>query len=71
MLWIKAFLFLLMGENYIGNDETGRKCHTKRMNFEKSMSLSGLDSLLENRYSNFAKQGTGREVVLYAKKIFN
>jgi hypothetical protein len=61
-------LFLLMGDNYIGNDETGRKCHTKRMNFEKSMSLSGSDSLLENLYSNFAKQGIGREVVLYAKK---
>ncbi len=64
-------LFLLMGDNYIGNDEIGRKCHAKRMNFEKSMSLSGSDSLLENLYSDFAKQGIGREVVLYAKKILN
>ncbi len=60
-----------MGDNYIGNDETGRKCHTQRMNFEKSMSSSGSDSLLENLYSDFAKQGIVREVVLYAKKIFN
>ena len=62
-------LFLLMGDNYIENEETGRKCHTKRMNFEKSMSLSGPDSLLGNLYSDFAKQGIGREVVLFARKI--
>jgi hypothetical protein len=61
-------MFLLMGDNYVENEETGRKCHTKRMNFEKSMNLSGEDSLLENLYSDFAKQGIGREVVLFVKK---
>jgi len=64
-------LFLLMGDNYIGNDEIGRKCHTKRMNFEKSMRLNGASDLLERLYSDFAKQGIGREVVLYAKKVKN
>jgi SAM-dependent methyltransferase len=64
-------IFLLMGDNYVENDETGRTCHRKRMNFEKSMNFNGDDSLLENLYSDFAKQGIGREVVLYAKKILN
>lgn len=27
-------LFLLMGDNYIGNDDVGSKCHQKRMKFE-------------------------------------
>ena len=62
-------LFLLMGDNYISDDKVGRECHTRRMNFEKSMRLSGNNDLLERLYSNFAKQGIGREVVLYAKKI--
>lgn len=62
-------LFLLMGDNYIGNDEVGRKCHTKRMNFEKSMRLNGAGDLLEELYSDFAKKGIGREVVIYAKKL--
>jgi len=30
-------LFLLMGEDYIGNDEVGSKCHQKRMQFELSL----------------------------------
>ena len=61
-------MFLLMGENYLNNDEVGRKCHKKRMNFEKAMRLNEDESLLERLYSDFAKQGIGREIVLYAKK---
>jgi SAM-dependent methyltransferase len=62
-------MFLLMGDNYIGNDELGRACHTKRMNFEKAMNRSGSDKLLTKIYSTFAAQGIGREVVLVARKI--
>lgn len=61
-------MFLLMGDNYIGNDELGRVCHTKRMNFEKAMNQSGLGNVLADLYSAFASQGVGREVVVYAKK---
>ncbi|MBT9614050.1 MAG: class I SAM-dependent methyltransferase [Burkholderiales bacterium] len=61
-------MFLLMGDNYIGNDELGRACHTKRMNFEKAMNQSGLGNVLTDLYSAFASQGMGREVVLYMKK---
>ncbi len=61
-------LFLLMGDNYIGNDELGRSCHTKRMTFEKAMNKGGAGNLLAGLYSTFANQGIGREIVLFGKK---
>ena len=62
-------LFLLMGENYVGNDELGRACHKKRMNFEKALLHDGKGEVLTTLYSSLATQGIGREVVLYARKI--
>jgi SAM-dependent methyltransferase len=61
-------MFLLMGDNYIGNDEVGRACHTKRMNFEKVMKDSGSSKLQSDLYSTFACYGIGREVVIFARK---
>ena len=62
-------IFLLMGDIYIGSDEVGRACHTKRMNFEKAMTLSGVGNVLGELYSKFASQGIGREVVMFARKL--
>lgn len=62
-------MFLLMGDNYIGNDEQGRVCHTKRMNFEKNLLGSNNSNFLKDLYSTFSKYGIGREIVLYAKKM--
>lgn len=64
-------IFLLMGDNYIGNDEVGRACHTKRIKFEKAMNLSGASNVLADLYSEFARQGIGREAVMIARKIAN
>lgn len=61
-------VFLLMGDNYIGNDDLGRACHTKRMNFEKAMNQSGSGNVLESLYSALARQGIGREIVMFARK---
>ena len=61
-------IFLLMGDNYIGNDEIGRACHKKRMKFETAMMLGGQGDTLAGLYSAFADQGIGREVVIYAEK---
>lgn len=61
-------MFLLMGDNYIGNDELGRACHKQRMNLEKAMHKGGQGNLLTDLYSAFASQGVGREVVIYGKK---
>ncbi len=60
-------MFLLMGDNYIGNDAQGRNCHSKRMNFEKILIKSENDSLLTNLYKSFSDQGIGREIVMFAR----
>jgi len=60
-------LFLLMGDNYIGNDEVGRVCHAKRMNFEKTMLRSGGNNILSKMYCAFADLNLGREVVVFAR----
>lgn len=60
-------MFLLMGENYIGNDKVGRECHTRRMNFEKALIAAGQGDTLNQMFATLAQQGLGREVVLFAK----
>lgn len=62
-------LFLLMGDNYVGNDQLGRSCHKRRMNFEKALIKDGQGDLLSGMYVAFAEQGIGREVVLFAKVV--
>ncbi len=61
-------MFLLMGENYIGNDALGRQCHRKRMKFETSLVNAGLNELKRKLYKVLIEHGMGREVVVYARK---
>ena len=61
-------LFLLMGENYVGDDKVGRECHKRRMNFELNMKRSGLSGLKHSIYKSFGEHGIGREIVLLAKR---
>lgn len=61
-------MFLLMGDNYIGNDEKGRNCHAKRMALEKHLNEAGLTRLKRQLYESLSKQGLGREVMMVAKK---
>ncbi len=56
-------LFLLMGEDYIVNDQIGSKCHQKRMKFEQSIP----DELRRHIYISLAKLGIGRSCIVYAK----
>lgn len=61
-------MFLLMGDNYIGNDFLGRECHEKRRRFEDALLRGGQDQLLYDLYAAFAKHGVGRDLVFYARK---
>lgn len=61
-------LFLLMGDNYVGNDELGRACHVKRMTFEKNLATAGLNSVKRELYQALAATGLGREIVLIGRK---
>jgi 2-polyprenyl-3-methyl-5-hydroxy-6-metoxy-1,4-benzoquinol methylase len=56
-------LFLLMGENYIGNPDLGKACHQKRIRFELSLSPAFRRTL----YQALSSLGIGRDLLLFAK----
>jgi len=62
-------VFLLMGDNYVGNDSLGRICHGRRKKMELSLKLGGLDVLKRVLYTTLAEHGIGREIVMLAKKV--
>ena len=61
-------MFLLMGDNYVGNDETGRLCHSKRKSLEMNLASAGLTHVKRQLYQKFADIGIGREIIVYARK---
>jgi 2-polyprenyl-3-methyl-5-hydroxy-6-metoxy-1,4-benzoquinol methylase len=61
-------MFLLFGENYIGNAALGRAAHEKRMNFETALKNSGRQQLLLDMYRTFGALGIGRILTVYAVK---
>lgn len=61
-------LFLLMGDNYIGNNQIGRAMHAKRKQLEVNMLKAGCSALWEKVYASLAELKVGREVVLYARR---
>jgi 2-polyprenyl-3-methyl-5-hydroxy-6-metoxy-1,4-benzoquinol methylase len=52
-------LFVLMGDDYIGNDAVGRECHSKRMRFEQHL-LAYSPEILAQIYESLAEAGLGR-----------
>lgn len=61
-------LFLLFGDNYVGNDEIGRASHTRRKNFELYLNAAGLNELKRKLYSTLASLELGREIVAFGVK---
>jgi len=61
-------LFLLMGDNYVGNDQKGRDCHAKRKMFEHVLAKSEMKDLKHNLYQAFASVGIGREIQIIGRK---
>lgn len=61
-------LFLLMGENYVGNDAVGRQCHLRRKQFDLALENAGLGDLRRKLYGALAKAGIGREAIIVARK---
>jgi SAM-dependent methyltransferase len=59
-------IFLLMGDNYVGNDDLGRKCHSKRKIFD--MSIAKEKGLEKKIRQGFSQMGLGREIVIFARK---
>ena len=60
-------LFLLFGENYVEDENIGRKAHEKRVHFDRT--LSRFDNNLRRKlYQSFANLDIGRDIILYANK---
>lgn len=61
-------LFLLMGDDYVGNESVGLACHERRMRMEENLHQGGAGELLEMIYADLARRGLGRQMILYAQK---
>ena len=61
--------FILMGDDYIGNDNIGKKCHKKRKDFEIKMFEAGKFDILINIYRDFAQRGVGRQLTIIGQKM--
>ena len=62
-------MFLLMGDNYLGNDELGRACHARRMRFETNLDKAGKGEVKRRLYGALAELGLGREVQILARRL--
>lgn len=60
-------LFLLMGDDYVGDDALGRACHTKRKRLERTLDAAGLSGLKRRLYRALAELGIGREIQVLAR----
>jgi len=58
-------MFILMGEQYVGNHDIGKTVHKRRVLFEKIMSKHNND-FKRKLFQNFAELEIGREITIYA-----
>ncbi len=61
-------LFLLMGDDYVGNDALGRVCHARRKAFEQLLHDAHAGELKRRLYRTFAELGLGRDAILFATR---
>ncbi len=60
-------MFILFGEQYVGNPKMGKDIHKKRVLFEKI--LKKYDNEYKRKiFQTFAQMGLGREITFYARK---
>jgi SAM-dependent methyltransferase len=63
-------LFLLMGDNYVGNDVLGRALHAKRKRFDLAFARAGRDDARRCLYRALAQAGLGRLAIVTARKRY-
>lgn len=61
-------VFLLMGDDYVGNDEVGRAAHGRRKRLEQALEKGGLGQLKRDLYQAFCRAGVGREIDILARR---
>ncbi len=57
-------MFLLMGDNYVGNDTLGRQFHGKRKAFEQNLAAAGQCEVKRRFYQTLASMGLGRDALV-------
>lgn len=60
--------FLLMGENYVGDDEAGRRSHAKRKRLDIMLGKEPLKAFKREMYALMARHSIGREMVIFGQK---
>ena len=55
-------MFLLYGDQYVGNPKLGQQCHKKRVAFEMNLRKMGKGPVLRQFYRTLADQNLGRQV---------
>jgi SAM-dependent methyltransferase len=58
--------FLLMGEDYVGDDAVGAGIHARRMTLEARLEEGGHRRAL---HAHLAERGIGREAIVHARKV--
>ena len=58
-------MFLLFGDQYVGDSVLGRACHNKRVQFEELMLKHGKKEKLQKFYESLASLDLGRSVCVY------
>ncbi len=61
-------LFLLMGQNYVGNDSLGRECHSQRKALDRNLAKAGMNDVKRKMYQALAELQIGRETCIFARK---
>jgi SAM-dependent methyltransferase len=56
--------FLLMGEDYVGNEQCGASIHSKRMLLEERLETLGMRRRF---HAHLAEQGVGREAIVHGR----
>jgi 2-polyprenyl-3-methyl-5-hydroxy-6-metoxy-1,4-benzoquinol methylase len=59
-------LFLLFGDNYVGDRALGRACHERRMAFEGNMRAQGREDIMHRFYAALAQLNLGRQVITFS-----
>lgn len=60
-------LFLMMGDNYVGDDQLGRQCHARRKELERALAAPAVRGIKQSIYRGLADLGVGREIVMAAR----
>ena len=62
-------MFLLFGDQYVGNPKLGRECHNKRVKFEQLMEKHGKVEKLKKFYNALSELNLGRSISVYATPV--